>query len=356
MNPYYEILPVQGLLRATQISATVLQALASESTARTFKAYASSEAQLQSELDKLYLHYIMGAFAQIGWQPVIGDSITVDQLLAAYGIDKQYRGLLRRCLEVLAAQGMLEWRQEQIIVKSKLKMQSASVRQLLDCYPLQSLEINLLKRCGEALADVWQGRTQALSLIFPEDGIDSASQLYREVPVAKLFNAGLCQVIEEVISKWDCSRPLRILEIGAGTGGSTQAVLKSLSNVTVDYIFTDNGGKNSAHYRLKQIDTDGKFEYSPVIYISIPISFSLSQNYPNPFNSFTVIKMKLEEKTDVDFAIYDILGKRVFSQKLKGEIGENRIIFNGKNLASGIYFYEAKGNFGIIKKRMIILK
>jgi len=125
---------------------------------------------------------------------------------------------------------------------------------------------------------------------------------------------------------------------------------------THDYIFTDNGGKNSAHYRLKQIDTDGKFEYSPVIYISIPISFSLSQNYPNPFNSFTVIKMKLEEKTDVDFAIYDILGKRVFSQKLKGEIGENRIIFNGKNLASGIYFYEAKGNFGIIKKRMIILK
>lgn len=70
------------------------------------------------------------------------------------------------------------------------------------------------------------------------------------------------------------------------------------SNSPKEYSFIDNNistGKYS--YRLKQIDTDGEFEYSKVIEINInsPNCFELSQNYPNPFNPVTTIRFSLPE-------------------------------------------------------------
>jgi hypothetical protein len=57
------------------------------------------------------------------------------------------------------------------------------------------------------------------------------------------------------------------------------------SNSPKSYSFVDNGveGANSYLYRLKQIDTDGSFEYSPEVKIVVEkIEFVLNQNYPNP--------------------------------------------------------------------------
>ena len=59
------------------------------------------------------------------------------------------------------------------------------------------------------------------------------------------------------------------------------------SNSPKYYSFEDNNltaGKYS--YRLKQIDTDGQFEYSKIIEVDLdsPMKYELSQNYPNPFN------------------------------------------------------------------------
>ena len=60
------------------------------------------------------------------------------------------------------------------------------------------------------------------------------------------------------------------------------------SNSPKDYSFTDNNAQYGSYsYRLKQIDTDGQFEYSKIIEVdagNIPDGFVLEQNYPNPFN------------------------------------------------------------------------
>ena len=51
-------------------------------------------------------------------------------------------------------------------------------------------------------------------------------------------------------------------------------------------------------YRLKQIDNDGRFEYSDVVEVKssgeMPNAFVLDQNYPNPFNPSTKIKFVVE--------------------------------------------------------------
>ncbi|MCF8413150.1 MAG: fibronectin type III domain-containing protein, partial [Melioribacteraceae bacterium] len=65
------------------------------------------------------------------------------------------------------------------------------------------------------------------------------------------------------------------------------------SNLKHNYSFVDDTplyGKS--YYRLKQIDFDGKFEYSNTIEVdfnNLPNKIKLNQNYPNPFNPETMI-------------------------------------------------------------------
>jgi hypothetical protein len=93
-----------------------------------------------------------------------------------------------------------------------------------------------------------------------------------------------------------------------------------------------------------------------------PSEFDLSQNYPNPFNPTTKIEFTLSKSGFVTLRIYDILGREVktlVSEHLSA--GYKSVIWDGKNdegkdVASGVYFYQLKvGDFSQPKK-MLLLK
>ncbi|MCB9070368.1 MAG: T9SS type A sorting domain-containing protein [Calditrichae bacterium] len=76
-------------------------------------------------------------------------------------------------------------------------------------------------------------------------------------------------------------------------------------------------------------------------------NIKLHQNYPNPFNGTTRIRFQLPAQGIVTLTIYDILGKevaRLIDQKLYApdnyETVWNGANQNGKEVSSGIYFYE----------------
>ncbi|GAB5408503.1 MAG: hypothetical protein BalsKO_08680 [Balneolaceae bacterium] len=90
---------------------------------------------------------------------------------------------------------------------------------------------------------------------------------------------------------------------------------------------------------------------------NIPRTIYLEQNYPNPFNPSTLIPFGLNENSDVELTIYDILGRKV--QTLVNETrtaGRYEVRFNARELASGIYFYKLVTNNGIQTKRFTIIK
>ena len=132
------------------------------------------------------------------------------------------------------------------------------------------------------------------------------------------------------------------------------------SNSPKEYSFVDGNvtaGKYS--YRLKQLDTDGNYEYSKVIDVefSSPTEFELSQNYPNPFNPVTTISYSLPESGNVKLAVYNLLGEQV-AELVNGfmEAGIHKINFNAENLNSGIYLYMLDTEKGTLMNKMTLLR
>ena len=75
----------------------------------------------------------------------------------------------------------------------------------------------------------------------------------------------------------------------------------------------------------------------------IPADFRLHQNYPNPFNPQTTIAFDLPEASQVSMTIYDVNGRLV--SELVDEsypAGLHEVIYDGKDLASGVYVIRSK--------------
>ena len=112
-------------------------------------------------------------------------------------------------------------------------------------------------------------------------------------------------------------------------------------------------------YRLKQIDTDGKFEYSKTIEVLFGSTekFELSQNYPNPFNPNTTINYVISERSKVSIKVFDLLGSEVGELvNSEQEAGEYKVDFNASGLTSGIYFYRLQTESFTETKKMILMK
>ncbi|MBN2281667.1 MAG: T9SS type A sorting domain-containing protein, partial [Candidatus Marinimicrobia bacterium] len=118
------------------------------------------------------------------------------------------------------------------------------------------------------------------------------------------------------------------------------------SSSPVSYTFVDKNvsGLQNLHYRLKQIDNDGTYEYSPIASVTLkeivlPSEFSLHSNYPNPFNPATTIAYEIAVENMTTLAIYDMQGKLVETLINEQQSpGHYKATFDGGDLASGVYF------------------
>ena len=90
--------------------------------------------------------------------------------------------------------------------------------------------------------------------------------------------------------------------------------------------------------------------------ISPPAKLHLFNVYPNPFNPSTTIEFYLPESKYVELKIYNLLGKEVAAPvAMKLTQGNHSYQFDGKNLPSGVYYYQLlAGNFRDVRKMILI--
>ena len=94
----------------------------------------------------------------------------------------------------------------------------------------------------------------------------------------------------------------------------------------------------------------------------LPAAFALHQNYPNPFNPVTTIKYDLPENSQVQVAIYDMLGRKVRTLVSGFEdAGFKTVRWQGKNdygrsVGAGVYICRIRAGDFVQTRKMIILK
>jgi hypothetical protein len=99
---------------------------------------------------------------------------------------------------------------------------------------------------------------------------------------------------------------------------------------------------------------------------NLPLETGLNSIYPNPFNSTSVIHYSLANRADIQFDIYDVLGRLVKRYSHEDMLpGYHQLTWDGSNksgdpVASGIYFTRLSvlknENQHVFSKKLVLLK
>ncbi|KAL8713852.1 MAG: hypothetical protein Q9220_001997 [cf. Caloplaca sp. 1 TL-2023] len=113
------------------------------------------------------------------------------------------------------------------------------IKQLCGKFPQHRSELQLLESVGDRLAHCLCGKEDPLHLIFGvKETRDLLTDVYRSAPV---FSAGT-RLLLKFLSSFNATRPpeepIRILEIGAGVGGTTASVIKLLEDEGRSFVYT----------------------------------------------------------------------------------------------------------------------
>lgn len=181
---------------------------------------------------------IRAALGHLGWRPRRGESVTPEALAAHLSIAPRFHGLLRRYLEILAEDRLLQGQGNAWTVATECGEGGAGGDAPL-LVPGGQTRAALLHACAKNLPDILRGHRNPLEELFPKGDVTALRGLYRDAPEARVFNGLIARAVRAVADSATAARPLRVLEVGAGSGGTTAAVLDALEGVPFEYLFSD---------------------------------------------------------------------------------------------------------------------
>ncbi|MER6528578.1 amino acid adenylation domain-containing protein [Streptomyces sp. NPDC001508] len=100
--------------------------------------------------------------------------------------------------------------------------------------------VALFERSGARLLDLVSGAEDEVHLLFPEARADTAVSLFTDSLIARYTNAAAAGALREIARGYGPGDgPLRVLEVGAGVGGTSAGAFEALADQDVEYLFTD---------------------------------------------------------------------------------------------------------------------
>jgi len=77
-------------------------------------------------------------------------------------------------------------------------------------------------------------------------------------------------------------------------------------------------------------------------------------NVPNPFSGNTTIKFTVKDEAPAKICVYNLLGDKIFEDKITTTYGDNSYELNGSNWGSGVYLYTIQYKNFSQTKRMVL--
>ena len=191
---------------------------------------------------ELVVAYVVEAFTALGCK--IAEFRDGEQLPAIQYVSK-HEQVVRQLYSILQDAGLIV-AQGEAFVRSDIEYLSASSQALhttiVDRFPQHSFEHRLLQETGPSLAECLTSRADPLALLFGgAEARKLMGEVYRSAPMFKAGTIVLAQYLVDIFHQLNTDREIRVLELGAGTGGTTKYLIGQLAacNQKFQYTFTD---------------------------------------------------------------------------------------------------------------------
>ena len=245
--------PVTG-----EVWRSMVEAGAQEARQRGVAADLVADAAREVRLDEQAAAFLSTAFRALGVFQRAGEERTIDGVIADCGVLPKYRKVLRRWMAALTEEGLLDRRGEAWAAREPV--------------PTPALDALMTEEqrsyYGKNLSAVLTGDVHPLEFYLPGGSSASVESSYRETPIFRYCNGVSAAVLAAQARALPEPARLRVLEVGAGTGGTTLSLLPLLPAERTVYHFTDvskfftDMGRKKFHelpfvrYRELDIETD----------------------------------------------------------------------------------------------------
>lgn len=191
-------------------------------------------------MEDLALRYMVDALLALGVDFSKINSFNARSLGKKLKIVKGHWHLWERILKHLSSKGVLKQENGQYsLVDKDLAGAKAKMMQVLEELPQFTVELNLLKLCGENLPAILQGRIDPLQLLFSPENRSLLTAYYSDAYTFTKYHKLIAAAVKAIVADLPEYQTLRVLEIGAGTGGITKMILPLFPADRTEYFFTD---------------------------------------------------------------------------------------------------------------------
>lgn len=117
-------------------------------------------------------------------------------------------------------------------------------------------------------------------------------------------------------------------------------------------LVSDQGGVLVDYVQVARISTSGSIAKE-----ELPAGYALGNSFPNPTTGRATIRFALGDATDVELAVYDVLGREV-ATLVSGPMaaGAHEVRFDAGTLASGTYVYRLQAGNVVATKRLTVIR
>jgi amino acid adenylation domain-containing protein len=250
--------------RLQQVSRHV-EAAGGARTRETDRAGLRTFAAFWRQVERASLRAMLETLDSLGVTGGADVSAQLDRLVAAGRVKPHFRRLVPRWLRVLAGGGHL-LPAAGSAADEPLERQLAEIERTFGSDERIKGFLVHAAGCLRNHLGLFSGAVAPLDLLFPEGSWHLAEGLYERSPIARHHNAVAAAVVRSLVGGWEGDRRLQVLELGAGTGGTTGALLAELPAARTDYWYTDlssyflSGAKEKfarypfVHYAIFDVD------------------------------------------------------------------------------------------------------
>lgn len=211
------------------------------------------------------------------------------------------------------------------------------------------------------------GGTSAYSNIWSFQTVVAAP----EIPILLSPSNGAIDIAVNPILSWNASVGANSYRLQISTNLDFTSLVYDQSGITTTSQQITGLAYNTLYYWRIRATNDGGFSDWSTIWnfmttvptlieqfnSDIPVKYALYQNYPNPFNPITTIQFSIPKECFVKLVIFNSLGMQIetlVNQQLSA--GYYRLIWNPKNIPSGVYFYKLESNGFTDTKKLLLLR